>query len=236
MSLIQNQAAIVLLGDSLTQYSYTPGGLSARLSDLFIRKHDVINRGFAGYNTSAILPIAKTIIAPSNSTSSSATQPIAFLTLWLGANDAVLESSGNPQHVSIEEYRANLLAILALAPTSVPKFLITPPIPNPPRWAAFRENDTVDRSEENTGRYAQVVREVAAESGEGTILVDAWEAMDAYRKKGGDLDDLLTDGLHLTAEGYEVINSVLFPLIEAQGLTKAEETYPDWRVVLGFTG
>jgi hypothetical protein len=43
---------------------------------------DIINRGFSGYNTAMILPIAKEMFAQQG------TAEIAFWTLWLGANDA----------------------------------------------------------------------------------------------------------------------------------------------------
>jgi isoamyl acetate esterase len=71
------QDSIMLLGDSLTQNSWEPYGLGQRLSsqeipvfitaesstkharraDLYVRKMDVINRGFSGYNTVWAIPV-----------------------------------------------------------------------------------------------------------------------------------------------------------------------------------
>lgn len=58
-------------------------------SERYIRKLDVINRGFAGYNTSMVLPIARDLFGPGGA-------DVAFWTLWLGANDA-----GEGQTISV---------------------------------------------------------------------------------------------------------------------------------------
>lgn len=43
---------ILLIGDSITQYSFSVGGWGARLADWYVRKADVVNRGLSGYNSS----------------------------------------------------------------------------------------------------------------------------------------------------------------------------------------
>lgn len=49
----------VLFGDSITQGSFEPGynGIGQRLSHVYARKLDVLNRGFAGYNSEWCLPV-----------------------------------------------------------------------------------------------------------------------------------------------------------------------------------
>ena len=42
---------IVLFGDSITQRGFAAGGWGARLADHYVRKADIINRGFSGYNS-----------------------------------------------------------------------------------------------------------------------------------------------------------------------------------------
>jgi hypothetical protein len=42
---------IVLFGDSITQRSFSVGGWGARLAHDYMRKADVLNRGFSGYNS-----------------------------------------------------------------------------------------------------------------------------------------------------------------------------------------
>jgi lysophospholipase L1-like esterase len=117
----------------------------------------------------------------------------------LGANDATLFGA---QHVPLDEYSSKLGQILDLLPASVPKVLITPPIPQGEVWAASKGIAGLEpnRSEANTARYAQACREVARGRATcGVELVDLWQAMDDYRSvEGQQLGDLLTDGLHLS--------------------------------------
>ena len=100
---------ILLFGDSITQRSFNPFemGFGANLSNLFVRKLDVVNRGFSGYNTTwcaELLPhVLKTILpCPQNDHLPS----IKMITIFLGANDSVLE--GNRQYVSLNDYKKNL--------------------------------------------------------------------------------------------------------------------------------
>lgn len=76
---VNYQDQIMLFGDSLTQWSWDldQGGIGARLAgtsipmwattatfqrlhnapDLYVRKLDILNRGFSGYNTDWALPV-----------------------------------------------------------------------------------------------------------------------------------------------------------------------------------
>lgn len=67
------QDAIILFGDSLTQQSWSPGGLAQHLAGKkasrlilsteiacpadYVRKLDVLNRGFSGYQTQWAIPV-----------------------------------------------------------------------------------------------------------------------------------------------------------------------------------
>lgn len=46
---------ILLLGDSITQWAFRPGGWGNLLAQHYMRRADVVNRGFSGYNSSWIL-------------------------------------------------------------------------------------------------------------------------------------------------------------------------------------
>ena len=61
----------VLLGDSLTQFSFGSGGWGARLADTYSRYADVTLRGFSGYTSRwiqhvlpALFPVARGGAAP----------------------------------------------------------------------------------------------------------------------------------------------------------------------------
>lgn len=48
---IMEYGKFVLFGDSITQFSCTQYGFHPALQNVYIRKLDVINRGFSGYNS-----------------------------------------------------------------------------------------------------------------------------------------------------------------------------------------
>jgi hypothetical protein len=100
-----------------------------------------------------------------------------------GANDACLSSSPSRQFVPLSLYLSNLRAILSLLPPTTPKFLLTPPVPQPLRWVQSKGSDQPDRSEERTGEFAEGVRELARDmEGDGVVLVDVWKVSPSWGK------------------------------------------------------
>jgi lysophospholipase L1-like esterase len=132
-----------------------------------------------------------------------------LLTIWYGANDACLPHSH--QHVPLDKFTENLSTLVQMvtSPTSswyspVTKIvLITPPPFNPSQWNAKHKSEKDDRTPENTAKYAQAVRDVGVK--ENVPVVDMFSAiMDATHEQEKELERYLSDGLHLTAEGYTV--------------------------------
>ncbi|OCB89697.1 SGNH hydrolase [Sanghuangporus baumii] len=207
------QDAIVLLGDSLTQGGWEAHGFAQRLAceSAYVRKFDVINRGFSGYNTEWTIPVFEQCLARRNEQSSA--QKIRLLTIWYGANDATLP--GFRQHIPLEKFGANLTRLVNMVrdPSSewfsseTKLFLITPPPFNVHQWVAGTNSAGVpherDRDFKVTAEYAQKVREVGAS--EKIPVVDVWRALwnIAGQTERG-LTKYLSDGLHLTGEGYSV--------------------------------
>merc|ERR1711981_1285782 len=99
----------ILLGDSITQQSFGIGGWGSRLSGELTRNIDIINRGYSGYNTKHIhLNLDK--IFPAQFQASISPNKIAFMTIFLGANDACLPETVDGkqvQHASVEDYSQN---------------------------------------------------------------------------------------------------------------------------------
>jgi isoamyl acetate esterase len=112
--------AVLLLGDSLTQEGFGPGGWASRLTGAYTRRADVLNRGYSGYNTTMYLDILPRILGSTKDEDSndgesalrgtSGAVDVLFCTVFLGANDAALP--GEPQHVPIDQYRQNLQRIV----------------------------------------------------------------------------------------------------------------------------
>jgi lysophospholipase L1-like esterase len=178
--------AICLFGDSITQDGFDPvnGGWVAGLANYYRRKADVINRGMSGYNTRLALLAAPHILGGAASGGAalpaSASAGVAlrgrFLlsTVFFGANDAAV--AGEPQHVPLAEYEANLTALVAMArAASTAVAVISPPPLDSARWP--------NRGNMHTVQYAaaagRVAAAAAAQPGPPVVFVELFESMQA---------------------------------------------------------
>ncbi|KAI0260993.1 SGNH hydrolase [Gloeopeniophorella convolvens] len=214
------QDAIVLFGDSLTQMSWDPelGGVGARLANLYVRKVDVLNRGFSGYNTDWALPVLEQIIAKREQ------QPhvprVRLLTIWFGANDACLPGCG--QHVPLVRFSENLAKMVHTirepkSPWYSPETKIIL-ITAPPIHAGSFDEDNPTRTFDNTRSYAEAAKK--AGENESVPVLDAWTRVwEAAGKDREAVKFFLTDGLHLNEAGYKIVYD---GLVEAIG-----EYYPE---------
>ncbi|KAI0713412.1 SGNH hydrolase [Earliella scabrosa] len=206
------QDAIMLLGDSLTQGGYELNGFGARLTHVYNRKMDVLNRGFSGYNTDWTLPVFEQCFATQHEQQH--VPKIRLLVIWLGANDAALPV--RDQHVPLERFKANLSKFVwhVSSPES-PRYspdtrviFMTPPPVNADQWAARQAAKDPpgprDREFEVTKTYAEAVKEVGTK--EGVAVVDLWTTIyDAAGRVEKELSKFLTDGLHLNEAGYAIV-------------------------------
>lgn len=165
---------VTLLGDSQTQGGFDSGayggpsggaGWVSMLSHSYIRKADVINRGFSGYNSRhgvALLPY----VFPAGCETSLLT------TVFLGTNDA---ASCPKQFVDEVEYEANMVKILTrAAECSSVVIAIAPGVLDTSTWP--------DRSNPVARAYgkrleAAVAAASAAVPGSTILFFDLFEAM-----------------------------------------------------------
>eukprot|EP00245_Coleochaete_scutata_P014879 TRINITY_DN6439_c0_g1_i1.p1 TRINITY_DN6439_c0_g1~~TRINITY_DN6439_c0_g1_i1.p1 ORF type:complete len:257 (+),score=36.94 TRINITY_DN6439_c0_g1_i1:165-935(+) len=205
----------VLFGDSITQQSFRPGGWGAALSDRYARKADVILRGYSGYNTRWALYLLDRVF-PCDSHDAP-----ALVTIFFGANDASLPDSGSSrQHVPISEYESNLRAIINhihKASTSTRVILIAPP-PVDEESRLLHQKITygdkatgiVERTNEAAGQYAEACKSVGREM--GVPVLDMWQLVQEIPDWA---TRCLSDGLHLTAQGNEVVFEGLLHIIQS---------------------
>ncbi|KAI0725500.1 SGNH hydrolase [Fomitopsis betulina] len=235
------QDVIMLLGDSITQGGWEPDGFAQQLAYVYNRKLDVINRGMSGYNTEWAIPVLEQVgVTHSHALPSQPSDPasaaqcfakrdertnlptVRLLTIWLGANDAA--QLPTRQHAPLERFHANLrILVRSITAPDSPRYspetrvlLLTPPPVSETMWArrqaAKDPPRELDRRFEVTRTYADAVREVAAE--EGVHVVDVWTAIwNTAGEKDEGLKEYLSDGLHLTANGYKVVFNILMDAI-----------------------
>lgn len=165
-------------------------GYVAQLMDRYVRRADVLLRGFTGYTTNEAVKILKAGVLDEHPD---------FVVLFFGMNDSALP--GQIQHVPVKQYRKNLLEMANhIATAGAWLVLVTPPPVDDKRMKS--------REMEHTALYAQACREVAAEMRVPVVDIFAKLQEDPDWRK-----NCLLDGLHLSANGmnrlYEEIARTL---------------------------
>lgn len=140
---------------------------------------------------------------------------VRLLTIWFGANDSVLPSER--QHVPLPQFIANLKHLITTVRSPLSEYyspetrillISNPPVNTYQRGADLASRDPpreCDREFGVTKLYAEAVVKTAKE--EDVAFADVWTAL--WEAAGEDeraLSEYLSDGLHLTAKGYEVLD------------------------------
>lgn len=149
----------------------------------------------------------------------------ALITLWLGANDAVLSDGvAARQHVPIAVYKANLATIVRRFETCAPHakiLLVTPPHVDDAARQSLSLDGRAERTNRAAGEYARACVETAAELGVNVLdLYSFFNAMPECERAA-----CLDDGLHFSSKGNHLVDEQLqAKLIEAfPGLMKQLE-------------
>ncbi|XP_037669402.1 isoamyl acetate-hydrolyzing esterase 1 homolog isoform X2 [Choloepus didactylus] len=218
---------VLLFGDSITQFSFQQGGWGASLADRLVRKCDVLNRGFSGYNTRWAKIILPRLIRKGNSLDNT-----VAVTIFFGANDSALKDENPKQHIPLDEYVANLKSMVQyLKSVDIPEdrvILITPPPLCETAWEreCIIQGCKLNRLNLVVGEYASACLQVARDC--GTEVLDLWTLM---QKDSQDFSSYLSDGLHLSPKGNEFLFSYLWPLIEKK-VSSLPLLLPYWRDVV----
>ncbi|EKM55899.1 uncharacterized protein PHACADRAFT_256831 [Phanerochaete carnosa HHB-10118-sp] len=213
----------MLLGDSLTQAASLPHGFAQKLSYVYNRKLDVVNRGLSGYNTKWAIPVFEQCLARRTGTNADQLFPkIQLLTIWFGANDSCLEHS--PQHVPLDDFVENLDKLVHTVRSSASDYytpwtrvvLFTPPPVNThQRGADLTSRDPpreLDRAFDVTRQYAEAIKQVAQKH--RVPIVDVWTILwEGCGQEEAKLTKYLTDGLHVNEEAYDLIYDGLMKVI-----------------------
>ncbi|KLT39356.1 SGNH hydrolase [Cutaneotrichosporon oleaginosum] len=221
--------SVVLFGDSITQ-AWSDGSLAQRMSEYYLRRLDVVNRGFGGYNTDNALSAFESVWATRAEREAGCAQPARLITIWFGANDAVVE--GGWQHVPLDRFRANLETLVErvrsphskwYSPQTRVVLVSCPPVVTADRhaaqmakWREFGSKGAApwpDRDPATTKKYAMATVELGKTLGVPVLDVYHGICEAAGSEKQEDLARFLYDGLHLNSEGYAVVFEGLKRLI-----------------------
>jgi lysophospholipase L1-like esterase len=164
---------IILFGDSITQQSENQEqgfGFAPALRDDYIRRLDVVNRGFSGYTSQLALYVLPQFMPGPSQTN------VRLMTVFFGANDACVP--GNAQHVPLDEYVACLKAIVRHPVVLAHRVKILLITPAPVDEYQLEPNDlaighsALQRTAGNTKRYADACRELGKQL--NLPIVDLW--------------------------------------------------------------
>ncbi|KAL3653473.1 GDSL esterase/lipase wdl1 [Castilleja foliolosa] len=190
----------VLFGSSIVQLSFSNGGWGAILSDVYARKADIITRGYYGWNSRRAVQVLDQVF-PKNASN----QP-SLVIVYFGGNDSMgAHSSGLGPHVPLPEYIENMRKIAAHLKNLSDKtriiFLSCPPV----NEAKVRENTSsyfseLVRTNELCRMYSEACMELCQEM--NVKAIDLWSAM---QKREDWANACFTDGVHLSAQGSEVV-------------------------------
>lgn len=174
---------IICFGDTITEMGLVveSRGFVARLAERYIRRADVLARGYSGYTTREALAIVEPAVL--------AERPMCVI-LFFGACDSVM--SDQFQHVPIDEYRENIRSLATqIAASGAWLMLVTPP--------PLDERKTRSRQLAHTEKYALACYEIALEMNLPVIdLFHLIQQQQNWEKK------CLMDGIHLSAQGMDV--------------------------------
>ncbi|XP_028405994.1 isoamyl acetate-hydrolyzing esterase 1 homolog isoform X2 [Dendronephthya gigantea] len=227
-SLIDYFPKIILFGDSLTQFSFSPGGFGSAVADHFQRKCDVINRGFSGYTTRANKLILPRLLSNDNNPKGS----IVAAAILLGSNDCEDAGIENSRHVPVDEYKENLKNICGQFKNVGVAFdrqvLITPPVMDEEAWTKHckLKGYTMALKNSTMELYAKACLEIGSEL--GVEVLDLW----TETQKVENWKKLLLDGLHLSVEGNRFVSQALIPILDRK-LSDLTIVFPDWHEVFG---
>ena len=206
----------VCFGDSITQEASSPerDGWVSALSAYWIRRVEVRNRGFSGYNTRWALKIYEKVVLG---------EKPDVIVIFFGANDSIDESVA--QHVPLDEYKDNLKKMVLMTKKSLDStkvILMTPPPVYEPvleeRNQAKGKTLLVDRSNERTLLYVNAVKDIGKEF--GLPVVDNFNTMEV---DSPNRNNYLRDGLHLSQLG----NQRVFENIETVITKQLPQLIPD---------
>ena len=221
----------VLFGDSITQEAFDPSrmGWVSSLSAFWVRRIEVVNRGFGGYNSRWGLKIFDGAVI--------ASRPDIVI-IFFGANDAV--DPKVPQAVPLEEYASNLREMVLRLRSKLPSTTVILMTPPPVYEPVLEDNNKLkgkavlrDRTVERTGKYANAVITLGEEL--GVAVVDNFYSMDPTKSSR---EEYFRDGLHLSAKGNQKVFANIVALIEREfsnldpSLEMNEMTWPHWSKVV----
>ncbi|EPY51268.1 isoamyl acetate hydrolytic enzyme Iah1 [Schizosaccharomyces cryophilus OY26] len=174
---------LVILGDSVTQYGYTPGGYCAELANFYQRRLIVEPWGLSGYTSRHFLRYFSKLPIDIDHT--------RIVIIYLGTNDSQIVDG--KCLCPVEEYKENIKELARKFPKTSKKIFVSPSI-----------TTKVLRYERNQEPYVEATYKAAVEM-DSEIGDTTWIDMHSATKYNLVPELLFSDGVHLSAMGYNIL-------------------------------
>lgn len=203
--------------------------MGAGLTNLYVRRLEIVAKGFSGYNSRWALKILPKLLEIYKN--------VTLAYIFFGSNDACL---GERQHVPLEEYEENTLKLIDIYKQHGIEniILVTPALFNAELWNTMQAVEVAQgytRSNEDFGKYAASLEKIGAKL--NLPVVNLNKAFKEYAEQhlDGKWQALLCDGLHFSGHGYHVFYNELVETIKRAypelGPREVPYNLPNWRQV-----
>lgn len=218
----------LMFGDSITEYSFNQFpksadsvefSLGAAIQNAYVRRLQVLQRGFSGYTSRDAIPLIRSILKHEHDEVSES-QKIKIAYVFFGTNDARLKGTGvNNQHIPIEKYVANMKIIVnEFKQRNIPLIVITPGFHDQKLWDKTHPEDLITgdyRSNKVNKEYQDALKYAIKD----TPVLCLYDEMEKWMKKqpkskvDDDYSQLLCDGIHFTGTAYKIVFDALLRII-----------------------
>lgn len=207
--------------------------LGAKIDNDYVRRMQILHRGYAGYNTDQAVNIARGILAREHDGLPLQSQ-IKLAYVFFGSNDYRMTSSevGYAEGIPKERFQSNMEKILDMFhERGIKTIVITPAVHDRDLWDMVDPDDVKTNTFRTNAlgiEFGDIIKKVAHER--DMPVVDLYHIMVNYIKNEmgkelqdvefGGLGDLLIDGIHFTDLSYRLMYNNIMDAIKTN--------WPEW--------
>lgn len=232
---VDSESKLKEIKDNLNTPEFSFG---AGLSFSYVRRLDVVNRGFSGYNSGHMKAMIDKLLYLDHDSQPEGSKCV-MATLFLGTNDA---ATAKPDMIEYDEYVENMKYIIEKITDKGIKLIIIGPAHHAAHlWEPLNQDEVLDlnltRSNERNLQYSNGLEKLCKSL--NLPFVNLYEKFDNYKSNHKDLnsDDLFLDGIHLNGRGQKIVyDSIVesikqnYPDLHFQN-EKLKMRLPDWNKI-----
>lgn len=199
----------LLFGDSITEYAFDPEHFTvgSALTNAYTRKLDIIQRGYAGYNSRWAIRILEKIIEQHGN-------DIVIGTIFFGSNDSVEKG---PQRVPLPEFVNNIKKMIGMMKqANIKPIVVGPGLIDRDVWDVLKSEEIEKgwiRTNQFFKEYVDALIDLTKD--ENVPFVNLQQSfLEISEANNEKWQKYLIDGLHFSGDGYRIFFERLMEMIE----------------------